>query len=148
MDATPNTAPAAAAAAKQATGGRTRRWSLPPVFVAIPLVVAGLLLPAAGGSPRQPAAHVVGMGHEHFDRSEITIHRGQVLRLQNDSHWIHIVGAGRSGHLQTPGQEPVQDLRLMQQNDRYVTGRWTHPGTYYLTCSVHPEMTLKVVVKP
>lgn len=147
MDTTPNTAPATAAA-RQATGHQTRRWALPPVLVAIPLVVAGLLLPAAGGPLRQPAANVVGMGHEHFNRSEITIHRGQVLRLQNDSHWIHILGAGKGGHLQAPGQEPVQDLRLMQQNDSYVTGRWTHAGTYYLTCSVHPEMTLKVVVTP
>jgi plastocyanin len=146
LETTPNREPTAIA--DSATGRRSRWLPLPPVLLAVPVIVGGLLLPATGASLRTPAADVVGMRHEHFDRSEVTIRRGQVLRLQNNSRFIHIIGAGRGGHLQAPGHEPVQDLRLMEQNDRYVTGRWTQPGTYYLTCSVHPEMTVKVVVTP
>ncbi|HEY7008748.1 MAG TPA: hypothetical protein VH395_07405 [Jatrophihabitantaceae bacterium] len=137
-----------ASAGRHAARRRTRSWVLPPVLLAVPLVAGGLLLPAAGRPLQKPADDVLGMRHEHFNRPEITIHRGQALRMQNDSRWIHIIGVGRGGHLQTPGTEPVQDLRLMEQNDSYVTGRWTHTGTYYLTCSVHPEMTVKVVVTP
>lgn len=148
METTPSPTPSSAASAQPATVRRARRRFVPPVLLAVPLVAAGLLLPAVGAPLHKPAADVLGMRHEHFDRSEITLRRGQVLRLQNDSRWIHIIGAGRDGRLQTPGRAPVQDLRLMEQNATYVTGRWTRPGTYYLTCSVHPEMTVKVVVTP
>ena len=33
-------------------------------------------------------------------------------------------------------------------NGVYETPPWRVPGTFYVTCSVHPEMTLKVVVTP
>jgi plastocyanin len=36
----------------------------------------------------------------------------------------------------------------MQTNSVYTTPRWETPGTYTLTCSVHPDMTLKVIVTP
>ena len=35
---------------------------------------------------------------------------------------------------------------LMQTDDTYTTPPWNVPGTYWLTCGVHPEMTVKVVV--
>jgi plastocyanin len=34
----------------------------------------------------------------------------------------------------------------METTDVYTTGAWNTAGTFYLTCSVHPEMTVKVVV--
>jgi plastocyanin len=34
----------------------------------------------------------------------------------------------------------------MPSNDRYTTPPFTVPGTYYITCSMHPDMTVKVVV--
>jgi plastocyanin len=126
--------------------GRVRSRRFPTVLVAASLVTAGALAPAFGAALRKPAPGVVGMRHEHFATEVVHLSRGQRLHLQNDSRWIHIIGAGRDGHLRPPGPAPVADLRLMQQNDSYVTGPWTVPGTYYLTCSVHPEMTVKVVV--
>lgn len=125
---------------------RARRRRFPLVLLAAALLIAGIYVPALGAGLRKPPAGAVGMRHEHFATEVVRISRGQRLHLQNDSRWIHIIGAGRDGHLQPPGAAPVVDLRLMQQNDSYVTGPWNVPGTYYLTCSVHPEMTLKVIV--
>jgi plastocyanin len=34
----------------------------------------------------------------------------------------------------------------METNDSLTTGQWNTPGNYTLTCSVHPEMTVKVIV--
>jgi plastocyanin len=34
----------------------------------------------------------------------------------------------------------------MQTNNVYMSGRWMTPGTYWLTCTVHPGMNLKIVV--
>ena len=30
--------------------------------------------------------------------------------------------------------------------DRWTTPSWTQPGTYWVTCTLHPSMNLKVVV--
>jgi plastocyanin len=43
---------------------------------------------------------------------------------------------------------PKFGYELMQTNSVYSTGVWDTPGTYYVTCSVHPKMTLEVVVTP
>lgn len=118
---------------------------MPRILLGVALLIAGIIAPAAG-SVHKAGAGTLGMEHEHFSAATVVIHRGQTLRLQNDSRWVHIIGAGRGGHLESPRREPVAPLRMLEQNDSYVTGPWTKAGTYYLTCSVHPEMTVKVVV--
>jgi plastocyanin len=42
----------------------------------------------------------------------------------------------------------VHGFILMQTNDVYTSKPWMTPGTYYLTCTVHTRMNLKVVVTP
>ncbi len=122
--------------------------AVPRVLFAVPLLVAGILLPAAGARLHKAPAGVIGMGHEGYSSKVITIHRGQRITFQNNSRWIHIIGPGQGGHLATPNGEPVSGRLLMSQNDVYTTGQWNTPGTYHLTCSVHPEMTTKIVVSP
>jgi plastocyanin len=122
--------------------------SIPRIVLAVPLLVAGMFLPAAGADLKKPPAGAIGMSHEGYSRKVMTIHRGQTITFANGSRWIHIIGPGRGGHLTAPHAEPVAGLLLMEQNHTYRTGRWTTPGTYYMTCSVHPEMTVKVVVTP
>ena len=122
--------------------------SVPRILFAVPLLLAGMVLPAAGAHLHHRPAGVIGMGHEGYSSKVITIHRGQTITFQNDSRWIHIIGAGKDGHLAEPGAEPVATRTLMQQNSVYTTGKWNTPGTYQMTCSVHPDMTTKVVVTP
>jgi len=82
-----------------------------------------------------------------FSQDSVTLHRGQTLTLVNNSLFIHIIGPGHDGTL-TPAPKgvPMTDRVLMQTNDTYTTPAWNKPGTYWLTCSVHPEMNIKVVV--
>lgn len=122
--------------------------AIPRILLAVPIVVAGMMLPAAGADLTKPPAGAVGMVHEDFSVETVTIHRGQRVVFQNDSRWVHILGAGRGGHIDENSTEPVTAFHLMQQNDVYTTGTWNTPGTYYMTCSVHPEMTTKIVVLP
>lgn len=89
------------------------------------------------------------MGNESFARSVQTIHRGERLTLANNSRLVHVIGPGRGGHAVSPAAGvPVAGLHLMQTNSVYTTGPWETPGSYDLTCSVHPKMTLNVVVNP
>jgi plastocyanin len=43
---------------------------------------------------------------------------------------------------------PVVGWHLMQTDSTYITPPWKIAGTYHLTCSVHPDMTIKVIVTP
>ena len=120
--------------------------AFPRILVAVPLLVAGIVVPAAA-TPATPPHDTVTMEHEMFAQDTVTIHRGQTLTLVNNSLFIHIIGPGKDGTLTAaPKGVPMTDRVLMQTNDTYTTRPWTIPGTYWLTCSVHPEMTIKVVV--
>jgi plastocyanin len=119
---------------------------VPRFLVALSLLAAGIYLPAAGAAPAKPPAGTLGMVHEGFAAQSVTVRCGDSLTMQNDSHFIHIIGAGRDGHVVDADGVPVRGLKLMQTNAVFTTLKWNTPGTFYLTCSVHPEMTVKVVV--
>jgi hypothetical protein len=62
---------------------------------------------------------------------------------------VHVIGPGTGGHvIGVEPHVPVVGFHLMQTNSVYKTPPWKTPGTYWLTCSVHPDMTLKVIVAP
>jgi len=91
----------------------------------------------------------VGMVTRDFAKEVVTLHRGQRLTLVNDSNAVHVIGPGRDTHIASPEHGvPMTGFHLMQTNAVYTTGPWMTPGTFYLTCSVHPGMDLKVVVVP
>ena len=120
--------------------------SVPRILFAVPLLALGMLLPTAGASIKKPSAGVLAMTHEGFSSTEVTIHRGQTLTLDNSSRFMHTVGAGRDGTLADNADVPMVARKMMATNNVYTTGQWNTPGTYFLTCSVHPEMTVKVIV--
>jgi len=119
---------------------------VPRILFAVPVVALGLVLPTAGAAVKHPTDGVLGMSHEHYTSEVVTLHRGDTLTMQNTSRFAHTVGDGKDGHLVVTPGVPVTGMHLLQTNDVYTTGRWNTPGTYFLTCTVHPEMTVKVVV--
>ncbi len=120
--------------------------SVPRVLLVVPFLVAGAFLPAAGAKPDSPPADALGMSHLDYIGDEVRLRVGDTLTLANNSRWAHTVGPGEGGSVvDTPGV-PITGFTLMQTNDLFTTGRWNTPGAFYLTCSVHPDMTVKVVV--
>ena len=133
----------------------------PRILLAIPLVAAGVLLPAFTSAPETPAPVVIGMAHEGFvppegdgidvavgDVPVIKIHTGETLTFQNNSRWIHILGPGRNGLLAGPGSSGMTPRHMLEENESYTTARWNNPGSYSITCPVHPDMNAEVVVLP
>ena len=121
--------------------------SLPRILLIVPGLLIGLLVPAVIAAPKTAPTGAIGMIGDDFAQSAVTIHRGQRLTLVNDSHFVHVIGPGRDTHIISPERGvPMTGFHLMQTNDVFTTGRWMTTGTFYLTCSVHPGMTLKVVV--
>jgi|SRR5215813_3985965 len=120
--------------------------ALPRILVAVPLIVAGAFLPAVGSAPPKAPAGAVGMEHEDFTTKVVQLHRGQTLTFVNDSRYMHIIGPGRDGTLEASTGDPMTIRVLMPTSQTYTTPPFTDVGTYYITCSMHPEMTVKVVV--
>ena len=121
--------------------------AFPKILLVVPLLVGGMYLPAVGHVAARSTGEL-GMVHEGFSTKQVTVDCGKTLTMVNDSHWVHIIGPGRGGTFlpAAPAGVPVTTRRLMETNAVFTTGAWNKPGTYYLTCSVHPEMTVKVVV--
>jgi len=119
---------------------------IPRILLGLALVVAGVAVPAIGNVPAPTPDGAIGMIHEGFTRTEVTIHQGQTVTLVNSSRWLHIIGPGQEGTLEEASGLPMHERALMETNASYTTKPWTQPGTYYLTCSIHPEQTVKVVV--
>ncbi|HXL96307.1 MAG TPA: hypothetical protein VN969_45950 [Streptosporangiaceae bacterium] len=114
----------------------------------MPGLLAGLLIPAiAAPHPPPPSATTVGMIGMNFAKKTVYLHVDQRLTLVNSSILVHVIGPGEDAHIVSPERgDPVLGFHLMQTNSSYVTGEWLTPGTFHLTCSVHPMMNLTVVV--
>ncbi|HEX5494635.1 MAG TPA: plastocyanin/azurin family copper-binding protein [Mycobacteriales bacterium] len=120
--------------------------ALPRILIAVPLIVAGAFVPAVGSTAVKAPSGAVGMNHETFKTNEVRIHKGETLTFVNNSRYMHIIGPGRDGTLAAAGGEPLNHRVLMPTNASYTTPSFNVPGTYYTTCSMHPEMTVKIVV--
>jgi hypothetical protein len=124
--------------------------SVPRILFALPGILAGILVPAVIVTTPKPAPpNTVGMTFMDFSKDVVTLHRGQYLTLVDSSRNIHAIGPGQNGHIVSRVRgEPMTGYHLMETNAVYTTGPWLIPGTYHVTCSIHPMMNLTVVVVP
>jgi plastocyanin len=124
--------------------------SLPKFVWALPFVALGAVLPGLAHHeplPRRP--NLVGMEQVTFDRDEITVDQGDQIEFVNNSNFLHVIGPGDRARITGETEVPsfgTDDVRTMPRGDPFVTGPWKRPGTYHLTCTLHPEMNLRVVV--
>jgi plastocyanin len=118
----------------------------PRILIALSLVAAGAFLPALGPDPKKAPPGSVGMEHEYFATDKVTVHRGDSLLFVNNSRYMHIIGPGRDGILYDEDGSPMDYRLLMPTNDTYTIGPFNTVGTFNITCSMHPEMTVVVVV--
>jgi plastocyanin len=120
-------------------------------LIALGLIVAALVTRGPRESPAPARGNVITMGHEAFGRSVVTIHTGEHLTFYNTSQWLHVLIPGTEARQQSGAGMPSfgsRDAHVIEHGDRWTTGAWNTPGTYYITCQLHPEMTLEVRVLP
>ena len=99
--------------------------SAPRIFLVIPGLLAGFLIPALIAAPKPVPMADVGMVSDDFAHDVVTIHRGQQLTLVNDSDVVHVIGPGVNTHIVSPEHGvPMTGFHLMQTNAVYTTGRW------------------------
>ena len=73
-----------------------------------------------------------------FSSTELSVSKGQVVNFVNDDRTAHNItvkgdGVNLNGGLQQPGGQ--------------FSVPFTKPGTYEVSCGIHPKMKLEVTVK-
>jgi plastocyanin len=123
---------------------------VPRILFVVPGILAGIFVPVViVGTPKPAPPNTVGMNFMDFTKDVVVLHRGDRLTIVNSSRNIHVVGPGRNGQIASPVRgEPLTGFHQMETNAVYSTGPWLTPGTYHVTCSIHPMMNLTVVVVP
>ena len=105
---------------------------------ALALVLAAPLTLAGCGDDGPEVAHEISQKNKSFDPDAVAIQAGETILLHNDDSRTHNI---RVFHpkmdYNSGGQDPGEDVRLT----------FDDPGTYYVTCGIHPEMELQVTVR-
>jgi plastocyanin len=125
--------------------------ALPKVVLAVPLVVLGAVVPGlTDHTPLPRRANVVGMAQESFDRQTITIRQGQHVEFVNNSNFLHVLAPGHKARVTNDPAAPsfgADNVRSMPRGEPFLTDAWRTPGSFQLTCTLHPEMNMTVVVE-
>jgi plastocyanin len=125
--------------------------------------VAGLILgafligtiavaPAAGGSaPGQAGRATVHLTANQFAPDIVALHKGDRLIIVDDGPVPHTLtnGSWSADNRPVPRVEPGAPLlnNVALNNNTVTIGPFTTPGTYHLYCTIHPGMTLTIVVQ-
>lgn len=124
----------------------------PAVLLVIPALAGALLLSGVQADAPDPSPGQVGMSEEEFSTETVTVKVGQPLTFVNNSHFLHVLTPGtdsRPAHeAGMPPMDGSYDTHVSQAGDVYTTRSWDKPGVYHLTCTLHPEMNVDVVVVP
>jgi plastocyanin len=119
------------------------------------LVLVSLLVACGTAAPTDTSnrAHpTVMMEATTFQTPAITISNGQTITFTDDAATgtLHILAIGKNGVAETePGAPDFGGTQGQSINpgQSWTSPPWNTPGTYYVTCTVHPTtMTLTVTV--
>lgn len=109
-----------------------------------------VLLAACGTSSNGP--NPVHMSTNKFDQSSITIKKGESITLINDNLFVsHVIANGTwTNNKAQPAREagaPAVNNVNIGGNSSATIGPFTTAGTFQLYCTVHPGMSLTVIVQ-
>ncbi|MBK1670327.1 hypothetical protein CKO28_20090 [Rhodovibrio sodomensis] len=97
-------------------------------------LAAVVLLAACGG---EDAAVQVSQKNKSFNPNQVKIAVGETIALSNDDKRTHNIRVFHPEmNFNSGSQDPGEVVRLT----------FDAPGTYYVTCGIHPQMELKVTV--
>ncbi len=84
----------------------------------------------------------VRLESSNFDPSELTITAGTTVLFLNADSYTHTVTEGTGGQAV---DDPIVDREIAQNRSVRVT--FDEPGTYDITCKIHPSMQLTITVE-
>lgn len=107
---------------------------------------------AANTSTSTPQNPTVMMGATTFQTTAITISKGQTITFTDNAATgtMHMLAIGKNGVADTENGAPdfgEPNGQSINPGQSWTSPHWNTPGTYCVTCIVHPTtMTLTVTV--
>jgi plastocyanin len=137
---------------------QTPQWMGSAVAALAGLAIGGLLVeataqPATAGSASTGGAGTatVHLTANRFAPDIVALHKGETLTFVDEGSIPHILANGMwiANNHPSPGAETgAPAIHNVGVIDKHVTvGPFTTPGTYHIYCTVHPGMTLTVLVQ-
>jgi plastocyanin len=133
-------------------------WMRVSIGVAIGLMLGAFLIgtfaqtSAAGGAAASHAGtQTVHLASATFAPDIVALHKGDTLTVVDDGPVPHTLtnGTWSADNKPEPGIEPgaptISNVNL--NNNTVTVGPFTMPGTYHIYCTVHPGMSLTVIVQ-
>jgi plastocyanin len=95
-------------------------------------------------------SNVVTMGSVTFHSDSITIKTGDTITFKSDPAGSpHILGIGKDGDFTQP-EAGAPDFgsqgHMINVGESWTTPPWNTPGTYHVSCSIHPTTMADFVV--
>ncbi len=133
-------------------------WARPALGAMLGLTLGALLIgviaqPSAGGSASASKAgtQTVHLLPSAFAPNIIALHKGDTLTIVDDAPVPHSItnGTWSGDNKPVPGVEPgapiIKNVNL--NNNTATVGPFTTAGTYHIFCTIHPGMSLTIIVQ-
>jgi plastocyanin len=98
--------------------------------------------PATEESQAAGGGETVSLDGSRFSPAELTIPAGTEVTFENGDSFAHTVTEGTDG---TPVDDPIVDEDIAA--GATVSVMFDEPGTYEITCRIHPSMQMTVTVE-
>jgi plastocyanin len=119
---------------------------------AIGLLGALVGLAGCGGDDRPPPPDAIVMTTNTFEPASRTVKQGGTITLFNQTRGaLHILVNGDKGATRPEPGAPSFGGASGHRSERgevWTTPAWSTPGTFHMTCTIHPTMNLTVTVTP
>lgn len=133
-------------------------WMKPALGAVAGIMLGAFLIgtfaqaPTAGGTAASAkGTEVVHLVAASFSPDIVALHQGDTLTIIDDGPVPHTLANGiwSADNKPVPGVEAgAPTISNVSLNDNTVTvGPFTAPGTYHIYCTVHPGMTLTIIVQ-
>lgn len=124
------------------------------IFIALillTLVVVACGSGNSGGATSGGGSYTVHLSDQNFAQASITVNKDSSITLANDSAAPHIIANGSwvNGSvqpMQESGAPSANDLQV-SGNGSQIIGPFNTVGTFHYYCTVHPGMSLTVIVQ-
>jgi len=118
----------------------------------LPAFLLATVLAGCAAEPNRSGdeAGVIGMEHLVFETETQAIPVGGRVSFSNaSSRALHVLVVGKDAQPRSQSGAPSfggASGHRAEVGDLWTTPPWETPGTYWVTCTLHPSMNLKVVV--
>lgn len=116
----------------------------------VALLPVALALTACAPTPADREPGTIGMENLVFDTDQHALPVGGRITFSNTgSRALHILVPGKNTQPRPQRGMPSfggASGHRSEVGDRWTTPSWTTPGTYWVTCTLHPQMNLEVTV--